>query len=82
MEYVGLLQATSSHSTTTNALQSVSDNMNFLDVLLLDVLLDLYTCLFIVQLYVITAITYDIMDWIHGCLIRHLALPILRVSGF
>jgi len=38
MEYLGLLQATSSHSTTTNALQSVSDNTNFLDVLLLNLL--------------------------------------------
>ena len=63
MEYLCLLQATSSHSTTTNALQSVSDNTNFLDVLLLDLLLDLYTGLFIVQFYVITATTYDITGY-------------------
>jgi len=56
--------------------------LGLLEMLLLDLLLDLYTCLFIVQLYVITATTCDIMDWIHGCLIRHLGLQILRVLGF
>jgi len=57
--------------------------LGLLEVLLLDVLLDLYTCLVIVQLHRSRHYCHNAWHyWIHGCLIRHLGLPTLRVWGF